>query len=53
MTWEYTWFTQHVSAMETSGEKLDELGAEGWELVSVVSDGSIYLRYFLKRAIDE
>ncbi len=36
-------------------ERLNELGKQGWELVSVVDEGcaSIYLNYILKREHEE
>ena len=55
MAWEYTVETiplDHTGP--TPNEILNTLGAEGWELVSVVSEpasGSIYVILFLKRQI--
>ncbi|WP_018390725.1 hypothetical protein [Ancylobacter sp. FA202] len=44
MTWEY-----HVVETTLDSAALGELGAEGWELVAVVSPGHFVLHYFFKR----
>lgn len=44
MKWEY-----RVETATMSSEDLDKLGAEGWELVAVVSPGHFVLHHFFKR----
>lgn len=44
MRWEY--LTVEVTM---TAEELGKLGAEGWELVAVVSPAHFVLHYFLKR----
>lgn len=48
MHWEYL----VIEEMLNSG-KLNELGAQGWELVAVVSPGHFVLHYFFKRLLKE
>lgn len=48
MRWEY----KTVTTAMTAGE-LDALGAEGWELVSVVSPVHAVLHHFFKRELKE
>lgn len=46
MQWEY------LVVKETLGsEELGKLGAEGWELVAVVSPGHFVLHHFFKRPV--
>lgn len=46
MRWEY------MTIEEKAGDdRLNALGAEGWELVAVVSPGHFVLHYFFKREI--
>ena len=55
--WEYMtmnrsggrWSDDHFDG-RSPADKLTELGAEGWELVSVFYDGSAY-HYYLKRPL--
>jgi len=44
MQWEYL-----VKEETLNADKLGQLGAEGWELVAVVSPGHFVLHYFFKR----
>jgi len=44
MQWEYL-----VVERTLNSEDLGKLGAEGWELVAVVSPGHFVLHYFFKR----
>jgi hypothetical protein len=44
MRWEYL-----VVENTLDGDALGKLGAEGWELVAVVSPGHFVLHYFFKR----
>ncbi|MEA3252039.1 MAG: hypothetical protein U9Q35_10840 [Pseudomonadota bacterium] len=44
MNWEYLVVTETLNS-----ERLSELGAQGWELVSVVSPGHFVLHHFFKR----
>jgi hypothetical protein len=44
MTWDYLVRTDTLSA-----EALNALGAEGWELVAVVSPGHFVIHAFFKR----
>ena len=44
MHWEYL-----VIEEKRNTEELNLLGAEGWELVAVVSPGHFILHYFFKR----
>ncbi|NIJ39009.1 hypothetical protein FHR22_003743 [Sphingopyxis panaciterrae] len=46
MYWEYLTIQNAVDDSE-----LNKLGAEGWELVAVVSPAHFVLHYFFKRAI--
>lgn len=47
--WEYMTFSGYAQKAETQ-TRLDSLGAEGWELVSVVNTGGTeFCIYFLKR----
>ncbi len=48
MQWEYYWLTNSGND-EVIGATLGKLGAEGWELVSVVLDGGGYMMFYLKR----
>lgn len=45
MHWEYLVIKETLDSSE-----LSELGAEGWELVAVVSPGHFVLHHFFKRA---
>lgn len=44
MRWEYMTITETMNT-----DELTVLGAEGWELVAVVSPGHFILHYFFKR----
>lgn len=44
MLWKYLLIEEAVDA-----DRLNALGAEGWELVAVVSPGHFVLHYFFKR----
>lgn len=46
MHWEYLIIKETVDSAE-----LSKLGAEGWELVAVVSPGHFVLHHFFKREI--
>jgi len=46
MRWEYLVITETMNSSE-----LSKLGAEGWELVAVVSPGHFVLHHFFKRAV--
>ncbi len=46
MQWEYL-----VVEKTLDSSSLSELGAEGWELVAVVSPGHFVLHYFFKREV--
>lgn len=46
MRWEYMTITKTLK-----NEELNALGAEGWELVAVVSPGHFVLHYFFKREL--
>ena len=46
MRWEYLTLEENLQ-----NDKLNQLGAEGWELVAVVSPGHFILHYFFKRQI--
>lgn len=46
MLWEYLLVEQTLDSA-----KLNELGAQGWELVAVVSPGHFVLHYFFKRLL--
>ncbi|MDT9600778.1 hypothetical protein [Sphingosinicella rhizophila] len=46
MRWEYLVIKKSLDA-----EQLDELGAEGWELVAVASPGHFVLHHFFKREV--
>ena len=46
MQWEYMTLEQTAD-----GERLNALGAEGWELVAVVSPAHFVLHYFFKRQV--
>lgn len=48
MLWEYL-----VIEEKPSADKLNALGAQGWELVAVVSPGHFVLHYFFKRLLKE
>ncbi|WP_187830375.1 hypothetical protein [Siccirubricoccus phaeus] len=43
---------EHLVIEETmNSEELSRLGADGWELVAVVSPGHFILHYFFKRQV--
>lgn len=44
MQWEYLVIEETLTA-----EKLNTLGADGWELIAVVSPGHFVLHHFFKR----
>ncbi len=44
--WEYLTIEETIDAA-----RFEQLGAEGWELVAVVSPGHFVLRYFFKRPL--
>jgi hypothetical protein len=46
MAWEYM-----VLEERAEREQLDALGAEGWELVAVVSPAHFVFHYFFKRQV--
>ncbi len=46
MQWEYKLFTETLDA-----DQLNALGAEGWELVMVVSPAHFVFHYFFKRQL--
>ncbi len=46
MHWEYRVVTETLDSSE-----LSKLGADGWELVAVVSPGHFVLHYFFKREV--
>jgi len=46
VTWEYLVITETLDSTE-----LGKLGAEGWELVAVVSPGHFVLHHFFKREV--
>lgn len=46
MNWEYKLITETMNA-----DQLNELGADGWELVMVVSPAHFVFHYFFKRAL--
>jgi hypothetical protein len=46
--WEYQFFGGYVSPDEV--KRLNELGAQGWELVAIHPHDSDHVDYFLKRA---
>ncbi|MBK6413433.1 hypothetical protein [Sphingopyxis sp.] len=46
MRWEYL-----VIENMMDSDELGKLGADGWELVAVVSPGHFVLHYFFKRAL--
>ncbi len=45
--WEYKYLTR-VLAEVLGKEELNRLGHEGWELISVLTDGT-HIHYYLKR----
>lgn len=47
MQWEYLIVTETVDSSE-----LSRLGAEGWELVAVVSPGHFVMHHFFKRQVN-
>jgi len=47
MQWEY-----HLEQTTLSSEDLAKLGADGWELVAVVSPSHFMFHYFFKRPAD-
>lgn len=49
--WEYT--EAFYSFPEVWGTRLDELGADGWELVAIVPDEDDFHRCVLKRPLEE
>lgn len=49
MTYEYELY---IESGRPDKQKLNEFGADGWELVSVVHNGTMYVCYF-KRPIEE
>ena len=46
MGWEYLLIERTMD-----GEQLNELGAEGWEMVAVVSPAHFVFHYFFKRRL--
>ncbi len=46
MIWEYLIIEETLD-----GAKMNDLGNQGWELVSVVSPGHFILHYFFKRIL--
>lgn len=46
MQWEYKLVTETLNA-----DQLNEFGADGWELVMVVSPAHYVLHYFFKREL--
>ncbi len=49
-TWEYKVLDFRLERTENIEKTLGSLGAQGWELVAVQSDGTISGTYFFKRA---
>lgn len=45
MRWEY------LTLEQADADRLNALGAEGWELVAVASPGHFVLHYFFKRPV--
>ena len=50
--WEYVRIQSSVQSIKTLDDAVDELGRQGWELVSAVDAGSSYVHLWFKRPLD-